>query len=93
MIGTEVTVTAAGRGVFQVAVRQGATSTEHRVTVPAGMVDDLGLPGTDESTLVHESFAFLLEREPASSILGSFDLTVIGRYFPEYEQEIRRRLG
>ena len=34
------------------------------------MVDDLGLEGIDESTLVQESFAFLLEREPASSILG-----------------------
>ena len=42
---------------------------------------------------MQESFAFLLEREPASSILGQFELTVIGRYFPEYEQEIRRRLG
>jgi hypothetical protein len=93
MTGTDVTVTAAGGGTFQVTVRQGSTSTEHRVIVPASMVDDLGLPGIDESTLVQESFAFLLEREPATSILGKFDLTVIGRYFPEYEQEIRSRLG
>ena len=63
------------------------------MTVPATMVDDLGLEGIDESTLVQESFAFLLEREPASSILSSFELPVIARYFPEYEQEIRRRLG
>lgn len=38
--------------------------------------------------LVEASFAFLLEREPKESILREFDLTVIGRYFPEYEQEI-----
>jgi len=93
MTASEVTVKASGPGVYQVTVQQGSASTEHRVTVPAGMVDDLGLPGTDEAILVQESFAFLLEREPPTSILGRFELTVIGRYFPEYEREIRRRLG
>ena len=43
-------------------------------------------------TLVAESFRFLLEREPKESILRSFDLSVIGRYFPEYEREIAKRL-
>ncbi len=42
--------------------------------------------------LVTESFRFLLEREPKESILGSFDLTLIGRYFPEYGHEIVKRL-
>ncbi len=93
MTRADVTVTAAGGGVYQVAVRQGSTSTEHRVTVPAAMIDDLGLEGIDESTLVQESFAFLLERESPASIMSRFDLPVISRYFPEYEQEIRRRLG
>ncbi len=60
MTRADVTVTAAGGGVYQVAVCQGSTSTEHRVTVPAAMIDDLGLEGIDESTLVQESFAFLL---------------------------------
>ncbi len=86
-------MTVSGPGVYQVEVRQGSTSTEHRVTVPAAMLDDLGLTGIDETTLVQESFAFLLEREPASSILGRFDLPVISRYFPEFEAEIRHRLG
>jgi len=89
----DVTVRASGSGVYQVVVGRGPTATEHEVTVPARMVDDLGLPGTDEAILVQESFAFLLEREPASSILRRFELTVIGRYFPEYEEEIVRRLG
>ncbi|MEA2825592.1 MAG: hypothetical protein QOG43_31 [Actinomycetota bacterium] len=93
MTRPDVGVTSAGGGVYQVVVGQGSSATEHRVTVPADMLDDLGLVGIDESTLVQESFAFLLEREPASSILGTFELTVIGRYFPEYEQEIRHRLG
>ncbi|MEA2686940.1 MAG: hypothetical protein QOE93_2135 [Actinomycetota bacterium] len=93
----DVTVTDGGGGVYQVTVGQGAGATEHRVTVPGGMLDDLGLGGTgrsiDEAALVRESFAFLLEREPATSILRQFELTVIGRYFPEYEREIRVRLG
>ncbi|MFQ6117921.1 MAG: hypothetical protein ACE5LQ_06610, partial [Candidatus Bipolaricaulia bacterium] len=43
--------------------------------------------------LVEQSFRFLLEREPKEAILKRFDLTVISRYFPEYEEEIARRLG
>lgn len=39
--------------------------------------------------LVHKSFEFLLERESNTSILRSFDLSVISRYFPEYESTIR----
>jgi len=91
--GADVTVTASGPGAYRVEVRQGSSATDHQVTVPAGMTDDLGLPGTDEATLVQESFAFLLEREPATSILEQFELTVIGRYFPEYEREMVSRLG
>jgi hypothetical protein len=51
-------------------------------------------PGFDDSErLVRETFAFLLEREPRSSILARFDLAVVARYFPEYPAEIRRRLA
>jgi hypothetical protein len=39
---------------------------------------------------VRRSFDFLLEREPPSSILRTFDLAVIGRYFPEYGAEMSR---
>jgi hypothetical protein len=47
----------------------------------------------DPERLVRETFAFLLEREPRSSILARFDLPVVARYFPEYPAEIRRRLS
>ena len=47
----------------------------------------------DIDRLVHETFAFLLEREPRSSILARFDLPVVERYFPEYPAEMRRRLS
>ena len=38
--------------------------------------------------LIKKSFEFLLSREPKESILKSFDLRVIKKYFPEYEKEI-----
>jgi len=43
--------------------------------------------------LVRACFEFLLAREAKDSILGSFDLSVIGRYFPEFESEITRPRG
>jgi len=47
-------------------------------------------PGADHPVdLVRRSFEFLLAREPKESILSSFELPVIARYFPEYEREIR----
>jgi len=33
-----------------------------------------------------------LEREPKESILSRFDVTVVRRYFPEFEDEIRTYL-
>jgi len=42
----------------------------------------------DPSELIKKSFRFLLLREPKESILKSFNLKIIGKYFPEYEKEI-----
>jgi hypothetical protein len=39
------------------------------------------------------AFRFLLDREPKESILGRFDVTVISRYFPEFERELPRYLS
>jgi hypothetical protein len=64
--------------------------TQHRVAVTRADLERFAPGAADPSDLVRRSFAFLLEREPASSILRSFDLPVIGRYFPDYEATIRR---
>lgn len=77
---------------FQVTVKEGRRETRHRVTLRQADYERLSGGGADPETLVTESFRFLLEREPKESILRSFDLTVIGRYFPEYEREIAQRL-
>jgi hypothetical protein len=66
--------------------------SSHRVRVAASDLDRLA-PGADDPTaLVDASFGFLLEREPAQSILRSFELTEIGHFFPEYETDIGRRV-
>ena len=70
----------------------GTTATVHRVTLRDADRQRLGGGDIPAEQLIEESFRFLLEREPNTSILRTFDLPVIGRYFPEYESEIRKRL-
>ncbi|MGH2429603.1 MAG: hypothetical protein ACRDGV_12140 [Candidatus Limnocylindria bacterium] len=68
-----------------------ADATEHDVLVDRETLGFLA-PGAEPDDLVHESFRFLLEREPRTSIMHSFELPIIGRYFAEYEREIGRRM-
>ncbi len=70
---------------------KGSVTTQHRVRVSQESVMRFGA-GAPIEKLLQESFRFLLERESNTSILSSFDLAVISRYFPEYENEIRARL-
>ncbi len=70
----------------------GTTQTTHRVTLRDADRQRLGGKDVSAERLVEESFRFLLEREPNTSILSGFELPVIRRYFPEYESEIRKRL-
>ena len=63
-------------------------TTEHRVRVIDVDLRRLG-EGRSTEELLRASFAFLLEREPNTSILPSFDLSVINRYFPEFEKQIQ----
>jgi hypothetical protein len=67
--------------------------THHLVRVSRADLARLDPGASDPEDLVGASFAFLLEREPKESVLREFDLTVIGRYFPEYEREIGHRLA
>jgi len=77
---------------FQVTVKERGGETRHRVTLRQADYERLSGGGVDPEALVTESFRFLLEHEPKESILRSFDLTAISRYFPEYEREIAQRL-
>jgi hypothetical protein len=75
---------------FRVRVRDGQGATTHRVTVKPADLERLGKPGETPDALLVRCFEFLLEREPKESIMSSFDVMVIARYFPEFESTIRR---
>ncbi len=77
---------------FQVTVSEGGSQTSHRVEVSRDAYTRLTGEACGPDELVRRSFEFLLERETKESILGEFDITVIARYFPEYEREIAQRI-
>ena len=73
---------------FEVTVNDRGTTT-HLVTVSKDYFDKLTGGKISRETLIEKSFEFLLQRESNTSILRSFDLPVIGKYFPEYEGKIK----
>ncbi len=67
-------------------------TTTHEVTVKPSYYKKLTGGKVAIETLVKKSFEFLLERESNTDILRTFDLPVIGSYFPEYEMTIQKWL-
>ncbi len=77
---------------FEVVVREGSDETRHRVTMARQFRQRLTNGGATPSACVHAAFCFLLDREPKESILRSFDISIISRYFPDFERELPRYL-
>ena len=75
--------------LFEVTVADRITTT-HKVTVTDQSLTDLTDNNVTKTHLLEFSFKFLLEREPNTSILSSFDINVITKYFPDYRDEVRR---
>ena len=75
--------------VFEVTVADSIT-TVHEVTVTDQNLTDLTDNTVTKTHLLEFSFRFLLDREPNTSILSSFDINVISRYFSNYKDEVRR---
>jgi hypothetical protein len=71
---------------FDVRVREGRGESRHRVTIPAEDADRYAASGVGLDRCVEAAMAFLLDREPKESILGAFDIQVIRRYFPEFDE-------
>ena len=78
---------------FRVRVIEGGSESTHQVTLDPKDYARLAGERVEPEELIRKSFEFLLEHEPKESILSRFDLSVISRYFPEYESEIKKRLG
>jgi hypothetical protein len=77
---------------FRVRVIEAGGESSHQVTLDPKDFERLAGAAAEPEELIRKSFEFLLEREPKESILSRFDLSVISRYFPDYEREIKKRL-
>ena len=72
---------------FRVVIRDTDGHTQHEVTLRESSWQRLG-GGAGATDFVDAVFRFLLDREPKEAILGRFDVSVIPRYFPDFEQRI-----
>ena len=84
---TTISVRPQSGSIYEVGVEEGGTRTTHDVTVSPEHIARYA-PGASVEWLLRASFEFLLEREPKESILRSFALPAIERYFPDYPQTI-----
>ena len=77
---------------FHVRVIERGSESIHRVTLSPAEHRRLTGGKIQAEELIKRSFEFLLAREPKESILSEFDLPLIGRYFSEYEREVKRAI-
>ena len=73
---------------FQVKVSEGDSETEHNVRLTRLYYDQLTRNKISPESLVEKSFEFLLAHESKEAIFKEFDLSVIAKYFPVYENDI-----
>ncbi len=73
---------------FQVTVNA-TNPTSHNVTLTDDIHQNLTNGKVSKKELIEFSFKFLLEREPNTSILSSFELSVISSYFTEYIKTVK----
>jgi hypothetical protein len=85
-------VTRVNENAFKVSL-EGPPPTTHLVSLTDDYYQKLTRGRFSPEALITLSFEFLLERESNTSILRSFDLPMIGRYFPDFETDIVQRLG
>ena len=78
---------------FEVVVKGERGETRHHVTMSQEKYQRLTAGKHTPEQCVEAAFRFLLDREPKESILRSFDVAVISRYFPEFEQKLSRYLS
>lgn len=78
---------------FEVTVRDGGSETAHRVSLSLALQRQFCAGTHTPEQCLDAAFRFLLDREPKESILRRFDVSVIARYFPEFERELPRYLS
>ena len=83
----ELLITELSKDKFEITVKANQI-TKHIVFVTDEILFNLTKNKVSKEALLNFSFNFLLDREPNTSILTSFDLTVISKYFPEYTKKV-----
>ena len=83
----ELLIAELSKDKFEITVKANQI-TKHVVCVTDEMLFNLTKNKISKKELLNFSFNFLLERETNTSILSSFDLTVISKYFPEYTKKV-----
>jgi hypothetical protein len=73
---------------FLVRVKEDDEVVSHVVTLSGADYERLGANYRSPEAFVQACFEFLLARESKDQILGTFDVSQIGGYFPEFEAEI-----
>ena len=66
------------------------TVTTHILSLSDEVHKNLTNDKVTKEELLDFSFKFLLDRESNTSILSSFELTVISRYFSDYEKSVKK---
>jgi hypothetical protein len=92
-MAARIEIEPAGQDQFRVRVIEHQTETSHLVTAKKADCERIAEGKIEPAELVKRSFEFLLENEPKESILARFDLSVIPRYFPAFEREMKRRFA
>ena len=69
---------------------QSNTVTTHTVNLSDEVHKNLTNDKVTKEELLDFSFKFLLDREPNTSIMSSFELTVISRYFSDFEKSVKK---
>ena len=77
---------------FKVRLEEKGSVTEHSVTLNKADYNRITNGDIKPELLIEKAFEFLLEHEPKEQILSKFDFTVISRYFPTFNKEIRLKV-
>lgn len=89
---THIAVQPLEPGCYEVTAKEGLLTTRHHVAAPADVLVNLGLSAVEPTGVVRETFAMLLEREPATSVPAQVSLEAIGNCYPDFWAELRDRL-
>lgn len=77
---------------YEVSVADQEKSFDYKVTLSWSDYDLWSHGRVAPQRVVQAAFEFLLSRESASSILSTFDCSVIRRYFPEVDRELPKMI-